>query len=147
MDLAISPAGELLVCEYAAARLTAFKSAKDRRVIVSGFRPHGLAFLPGGIILVTDTSAGRVVKVTSDGTITVLANQVPSAIGIAIGPSGDAYVAQRRFGRLLRIGPKGTRTVLMEGLMSPRDPAFDTAGNLFVAETDRGRILRLSGNF
>ena len=58
VDLAFSPAGELLVCEYAAARLTAFKSPKDRRVIVSGFRPHGLAFLPGDIILVNDVSGG-----------------------------------------------------------------------------------------
>lgn len=147
VDLAFSPAGELLVCEYSAARLTAYKSPKDRRIIVSGFRPHGLAFLPGDIILVNDESGGRVVKVTSDGTIMSLATQLEVPIGIAIGPSGDVYVAERRGGRLLRIGPEGTRTVLLEGLMSPRDPAFDAAGNLFVAETDRGRILRLSGAF
>ncbi len=147
VDLAISPAGELLVCEYSAARVTAFKSPKDRRVFVSGFRPHGLAFLPGDITLVTDISGGGVVKVTGDGTVFSLATQVHVPIGIAIGPSGDVYVAERRAGRLLRIGPEGTRTVLLEGLMSPRDPAFDAAGNLFVAETDGGRILRLSGDF
>ncbi len=147
MDLAFSPAGELLVCEYAAARLTAFKSPKDRRVIVSGFRPHGLAFLPGDIILVNDVSGGRVVKVTSDGTIMSLATQIEVPIGIAIGPSGDVYVAEKKAGRLLRIGPEGTRTVLLEGLLSPRDPAFNAAGNLFVAETDRGRILKLLGDF
>ena len=147
VDLAFNPAGELLVCEFSAARVTAFKSPKEKRVIVSGFQPHGLAFLPGDIILVTDTSGRRVVKVTSDGIITSLANQVVSPIGIAIGPSGDVYVAERRAGRVLRITPEGTRTVLLEGLMSPRDPAFDAAGNLFVAETDGGRILKLSGDF
>jgi sugar lactone lactonase YvrE len=147
VDLAFSPAGELLVCEYSAARVTAFKSPKDRRVFVSGFRPHGLAFLPGDITLVTDISGGRVMKVTSDGAMMSFATQVHVPIGIAIGPSGDVYVAERRAGRLLRIRSDGTRTVLLEGLMSPRDPAFDAAGNLLVAETDGGRILRLSGNF
>jgi glucose/arabinose dehydrogenase len=46
VDLAFNPAGELLVCEYGGHRVTAFSSSKKSRVFVSGFTPHGLAFLP-----------------------------------------------------------------------------------------------------
>jgi len=136
-----------LSCEWSGIRLLAFKSPSEMRVVLTGFRPHGLAFLPGGVMLVNDFVGGRIMKVTAGGAATAWVTGLDGPIGLAIGPSGDIYVAERTGGRVDRIKPNGERQILLEGLSSPRDPVLDTAGNLFVAETDAGRILKLVGNF
>lgn len=147
VDLAASPGGELLVCELSGKRVVAYKTPARSRVLVSGFGPHGLAFLSPDITLISDTSAGRVVRLDNQGIVTPFATDIGTPIGVAIGPSGDVYTAERAGGRLLRLKQDGSRIVLLEGLSSPRDPAFDASGNLYLAETDTGRVLRLTGNF
>jgi len=147
VDLAFNTFGELLICEYGGQRVTALSPAKKRRVFVSGFTPHGLAFLPDNLTLVNDLSNKRIVLVRSDGNIAPLATNIDTPIGLAVGPSGDVYAPESKAGRLVRIKRDGTRLVILEGLARPRDPIFDSAGHLYLAETDAGRILRLSGNF
>ncbi len=147
VDLAFNPAGELLICEYGAQRVTVFSASNKRRVFVSGFRPHGLAFGPGNLTLVNDLSNKRIIAFQADGTGKPLASDIDAPIGLAIGPSGDIYVAESKAGKLYRIRRDGTRTLLLEGLARPRDPAFDSRGDLYLAETDAGRILKITGRF
>lgn len=147
VDLAFSPQGELFVCEFTGERLIAFKSPTEKRVVISGFRPHGLAFPMTGGIIVNDISGSRVIKILADGKVDLIADKIDLPIGIVIGPSGDLYLAARKAGQLLRISRNGTRTVLLSGLKTPRDPAFDAKGNLYVAESDGGRILKVTGRF
>jgi sugar lactone lactonase YvrE len=125
VDLAFNPQGELLVCEFSGERVIAFKSPTDKRIVISGFRPHGLAFPRSGATIVNDITGSRVVRVSPDGKVDVIATKVELPIGVVIGPSGDLYVAARNAGQLLRITLSGSRTVLLYGLTTPRDPAFN----------------------
>ena len=147
MDLAFNPQGELLVCEFSGERVIAFKSPTDKRNVISGFRPHGLAFPRSGATIVNDITGSRVISVSPDGKVDVIAANVELPIGVVIGPSGDLYVAARNAGQLLRITLSGSRTILLRGLKTPRDPAFDAKGDLYVAESDAGRILKVTGRF
>jgi hypothetical protein len=147
VDLAFSPAGELLVCEYYGEKVVALKSPTERRVVVQGFKPHGLAFWKSGGTIVNDWSGNRVVEILPGGGVKVIAAGVEAPVGVTIGRSGDIYVPEPKAGRLIRIRPDGSRTVLLEGLKGPRDPVFDSRGNLFLAETDGGTILKISGDF
>ncbi len=147
VDLDFAPDGELLICELSPGRLTGFRGQYTRRVLLSNLKPHGLAFDSAGGVYVNDLSGGRILQLTPNGRVRVVADDISVPIGIAVGPSGDLYVAQRRVGRLLRIELSGTTMVLAEGLRSPRDPAFDAVGNLYVAETDTERILKFTGDF
>jgi serine/threonine protein kinase, bacterial len=147
VDLGFNRNGELLVCELSTLQVTAYRSRSERRVLVSGFRPHGLAFDGAGATYVNDLSNSRLVRVAKNGEVTQVAGDLELLIGVAIGPSGDLYVAERDRGRLVRVDPAGTTTIVLQGLTTPRDPAFDSAGNLYVAETDAGRVLKVSGRF
>jgi len=147
VDLAFNPQGELLVCEFLGERVLAFKSPTERRVLISGFRAHGLAFPRSGGTIVTDITGSRVIRLSPDGKVDVIAAKVELPIGVVIGPSGDLYVAARNAGQLLRISLNGSRTVVLGGLKTPRDPVFDATGNLYVAESDAGRVLKLTGRF
>lgn len=147
VDLAFNPRGELLICEFSEERVIAFKSPTDKKVLISGFIPHGLAFLPSDVTIVNDITGGRVVRVSPDGKVDVIAANIELPIGVVIGPSGDLYVAARNAGQLLRITLSGNRTVLLDGLKTPRDPAFNAKGELFVAESAAGRVLKVTGRF
>lgn len=145
VDLAFNPAGELLVCELHKARVVAFRSPKEMRVVLASMLqgPHGLAFDDAGTTYINDWSGNKVIRLGAKGGPQTLA-QVEDPVGLVRAPSGDLYVAQPQAGKLSRIRPDGKRITLLEGLASPRDPAFDAAGHLYIAETDTGRILRLA---
>jgi DNA-binding beta-propeller fold protein YncE len=145
VDLAFNPAGELLVCELHKARVVAFRSPKEMRVVLASVLqgPHGLAFDDAGTTYINDWSGNKVIRLGATGGPQTFA-QVEDPVGLVRAPSGDLYVAQPQAGMLSRIRPDGTRITLLEGLGSPRDPAFDAAGHLYIAETDTGRILRLA---
>lgn len=86
VDLAFNRQGELVVCEVPGQRVVAFKSPREKRKLVSGFRPHGLAFDKSGSTYVNDLSGKRLVRVSPDGTIEQVAGSLDVTIGVAIGP-------------------------------------------------------------
>jgi DNA-binding beta-propeller fold protein YncE len=135
----------LLVCELQSGKVRAFQSPNKYRTVVTLVGPHGLAFKTGDTF-VNDWKGDKVVKVSPQGRVQVIAN-VKGPVGLAFGRSGDLYVAQPQARMVSRIKPDGTRLVFIENLAEPRDPVFDSAGNLFLAETAAGRILKFSGDF
>jgi len=135
------------VCEFTAHRVTAFASPQKRRVIVSGFQPHGLAIGTDGSIYISDLTDRRIVHVGTDGKADIFAVDMAMSIGIVIGQSGDVYVAQRDAGKVVRLTKGGKKLTILDRLKSPRDPVLDRDGNLYVAETATGRILKLAGRF
>lgn len=147
VDIAFNSAGELLVCEFTANRVTAFASPQKRRVVASGFQPHGLAFGADGSVYISDLTDRRIVHIGTDGKSDTFATDMAMSIGIVIGQSGDVYVAQRDAGKVVRLTKGGKKLTILNRLKSPRDPVLDRDGNLYVAETATGRILKLAGRF
>src|SRR5438045_1768308 len=68
VSIIFNAAGELLVGEYAASRIVAFASPDKRRVIATGFRPHGLAIGSDGTLYASDLSNNKVVRIGANGT-------------------------------------------------------------------------------
>jgi gluconolactonase len=63
------------------------------REIASGLQfPEGPVSLPDGSLLVTEVAAGRLVRVSQRGELSVVAELGGSAAGAAIGPDGRCYV-------------------------------------------------------
>lgn len=147
VDIVFNAAGELLVCEFTANRVTAFASPQKRRVVASGFKPHGLAIGADGSIYISDLTDRRIVHIGADGKTDNFAGEMAMSIGVVIGQSGDVYVAQRNAGKVVRLTKGGKKLTILDRLKSPRDPALDRDGNLYVAETATGRILKLAGRF
>src|SRR5262245_57649341 len=56
--------------------------------------PYGIAIDSGRNLLVADYSAGRVLKLTSDGANgSILASNIPKPDGLSVGPNGDVFLA------------------------------------------------------
>jgi sugar lactone lactonase YvrE len=147
VDLAFNAAGELVVCEYGANRVVAYAAPDKRRVLLTGFKAHGLALAADGALYINDVSNKRVLKLVAGGKPEVMAEDMPLPIGIAIGQSGGLFVALREVGKVVRITKGGKKLTILDRLKSPRDPVLDRDGNLYVAETATGRILKLAGRF
>jgi sugar lactone lactonase YvrE len=99
--------------------------------------PDGLALSPAGILHVAEESAGRVVAVSEDGTLTLVADGISSPEGIAFDDAGNLYVVEDvQGGRLLRFDPQGESTVLAGGLDAPEGVTVETGGDLLITESN-----------
>lgn len=98
----------------------------------------------GDNLYVTDGNYNRVLKVTTQGTITTLADfrGDPTSVGAAPGPDGNLYVAQFGLapytpgsGHIDRVTPDGTITEgVVKNLTTPVDVAFASDGTMFVLQ-------------
>ena len=113
----------------------------------------GLAFDLAGNLLIADSGANRIRRVTADGSIATVAGtgdcgsggdggpaataQICRPTGIAADSAGNLFIADTGNNRIRQISPDGSITTLAE-TVTATSVAVDQAGNLYVndAETD-----------
>src|SRR5260221_31449 len=135
---------------------------------------YGVATDAAGNIYATDRDNSLVVKISPNGTLTVIAGNGFSGysgeglratsgslsipIDLAVDASGNVYLAENGADRVRKITPDGIITTVAGGgrslgdniaataalLVSPTGIAFDSAGNLYIAEFGQHRIRRVS---
>jgi sugar lactone lactonase YvrE len=131
-DLAISPTGDIYFTEYIGNRVRVLQKDGTIRTLAGSlergfvdgpgdiarfYHPMGLAFLPDGSLVVSDTLNHSIRKITPEGVVTTLAGN--GRPGYADGVGTEA-----RFR-----GPNGIAT--------------DSSGNVYVADTDNYRICKI----
>lgn len=120
--------------------------------------PNFVTIAPDGSILVSDDYDNtRVFRVTLDGQISVVIQDVPSPNGMAYSPDGSLFYVASTFtqeGQLTRyeVGPDGMPIeatgveILQLGMASTPDGiAVDANGWVYVAANLRGEIWRVDG--
>ncbi len=136
--------------------------------------PVGLARTPGGDLLVADSTANTIQRVTAAGEVTILAGASGSAgsadgtgttalfnqpVGIAVGADGTIFVADTANSTLRRITPAGVVTTLAgspnvrgntdgtgaaASFSEPAALAIAANGNIFVADSANHTIRRVT---
>lgn len=108
-------------------------------------QPHGVAVDRAGNILIADTSANLIRRVSPSGIITTLNDQVVFPWHIAVAASGEIYVADAANNRVLKVLQSGQTSSIAADvkLSTPRDVAVDSAGNVFVLDTGNNRVLKV----
>ena len=128
----------------------------------------GLALSSGGVfpaaIYASDYNANCVIASNINGTLSILASNIPAPVCLALDATGrfgnDMFVAAfvpdtagssvstRPSGLIYRVKPDGATSVFASGLRfrhaASGDLAFGFNGDLFVLEDGRNRILRFS---
>lgn len=112
--------------------------------------------------------AAKVVRVSSDGTVSDAVTGLTGVVDVEVGPDGQLYAVEfgadydskaqppgwpENSGRVLRILADGTKQVAVSGVNKPNGIAFDGDGNLFVAVNSdtppqagpQGQVLRFDG--
>ncbi len=107
--------------------------------------PQGVALDAAGDIFIADTGKNRVLKVTPDGTQSVIAAQLSAPQGVLADGAGNVFVTDSGNSALREIDPSGAiQTLWTNGAMGSM--AMDTAGDLFFsAGTSVERISSANG--
>jgi sugar lactone lactonase YvrE len=145
-------------------RFVAFTYSESTRIrkidleadrVVAEFRtlkaPRGIAFAPGGDLVVADAATGRLVRLRGDGSdgeaaVREIAKHLREPVGVAADSpqrSGAAVlVTERAAGTVVRIDlATGRRSVLAEHLSRPSAAARLPDGRVAVVEPDLGRVV------
>ena len=113
--------------------------------IVAGATASPLPVAPvGGDIYISDSAA--LVRLSADGTQTIIPTTVLNPSGIVFDQSGDVYLADSTTNTVVKIGPDGTQTTVASGLSDPQDLILDPAGNLYVANSGTNSVLKIAPN-
>lgn len=111
------------------------------RVIADGLRfPEGPVAMPDGSIILTEIAAGRITRVTSDGSKTTIATTGGGPNGLAVGPDGKLYCCNNG----------GFTYVEANGYLAPHGIADDYSGGRIERidiTTGEVEILYKSGDF
>ncbi len=102
--------------------------------------------------MVTTFFSGELLKITPQGTVSIIATGLGTAYGLAIDSSGNYIIAGDFPERLLKITPEGSVSIIANGFGVPIDVAIDSSGNYVVAvvdrSTDSSKVIKItpSGN-
>lgn len=114
--------------------------------------PTSLAFDASGNLFVANltkaTNGTQVSKITSDGTVSLFADNVPSPNGLAFGKDGNLYVSNLHEHSITMLTPDGIASIYASGslLGGSAQMAFDSVGNLFVANFDINTIAKVTSD-
>jgi sugar lactone lactonase YvrE len=138
--IAPAPGGRLALANIGDSRIELLDVTTGERtpLAVPVRRAHGVAYASDGSLLVADTDAGRILRVTPAGT-SVLA-RVRSPLAVAAGRDGSVYAVLVDLGQVAQISPNGRRRTIMRNLADPADVAVDAKGRVYVSEHDGARI-------
>ncbi len=85
---------------------------------------------------------GRIVKITPDGTQSVVATGL-WPIGVAVDGAGNVY-ATTTSNSLVKISPSGSQTTLSSNFVTPTQVAVDRLGNIYVLDLGAGQVDEVS---
>jgi sugar lactone lactonase YvrE len=100
--------------------------------------PDGLAFGPFGALHVAEEAAGRVSRISPDGSATPVVSGLVNPEGIAFDDAGTLYVVEDvQGGRLVSVTTDGTSTTLASGLDAPEGVVWGAENDaLYVTESN-----------
>jgi len=148
--LAFAPDGTLYAsegCPGCPERVLVVPPGERPRRLIDAAMPSGVAIFSDGSVLVSETSAGRIIKINPDGSTTVLVAGLDFPQALAVSIDGSVYVVTGKAGAhldpvfpvpcwgdtIMRIAPDGGLTTVAE-VMWVAGLAVGPSGDLFAAQ-------------
>lgn len=124
-----------IVARYRAALI------QPRRILLSG----------AGDLYIADWGAGRVLRISADEEVEVLAENLHEPAGLALDMDQRLYIAIHaggvmNSGSVVRLDTDGSITHFAKGLTGPTSLAFGSSGQLFVANMEGNNVSAISPN-
>ena len=100
--------------------------------------PRRILLDPKDNVIIADSEANKVYKMSPAGELTTIAEDLAEPSGLVRDKKGNLYIANHAHGEeeqgtIVRISPSGGKFVFAEGLTGPKGMAFDKQGNLYVS--------------
>lgn len=165
-EVAAAPDGGYYLASYNAGKVWKVSPAGILRSL-PGIAPGRLAVDGDGSVLVADGTTERVIRVATNGVVSVVAGtgvtgfsgdggpavsaQLKGPGAMALDSAGNLYVADSGNHKIRRVSKSGVITTLMDA--DPRGLAIDPAGNLYYTMghsvfkvTPQGAVTRIAGD-
>ena len=146
--LDLGPDGHLYVAEHATAgHVYRFAMDGSRETFAPVTNGEGIRCLPGGSVVVAETSHDRVVRIDPDGRrVRITDESMTAPDGLAYDPARDRVLVTEDAspGRLLAVDlATGAMSVIADGMDAPQTMLIEPDGTILVAEQGASRIVRL----
>ena len=149
--VAVDGAGDLFIADYnggtgSGAVFKALAPAfTTQSTVGSGItNPYGLAVDGAGDVFIGESSAARVVEVSSAGyPQTSVGSGLSKPWGVAVDGAGDVFIADFGANEVVKVPPLGSQTTVASGLSDPTGVAVDGGGDVFIADTLNNRVLEV----
>jgi YYY domain-containing protein len=154
--IAITPDGDVVVCDFGNNRIQVFKRdlaflrgwGKGGELPSQFNQPGAVAVAPNGEVYVADTWNHRVQVFSKEGKyLREFAGGFYGPRGIAIDPKGTVFVADTGNNRIIRFTPGGQKELEWGGkgdapgkFWEPTGIAADAEGKVYVADNGNGRL-------
>lgn len=120
------------------------------RVKIALERPRRLLFDPAGNLLIADSGSGKILRLSPEGKVEVVADELVEPSGLALDGRGNLYVSDHAEGgedrgAIVRITPDGKRTVFAGGLTAPKGLAVDAEDRVYAAGFKTNVVWRIAG--
>ena len=131
--------------------------------LASFYRPHGVVGDKNGNFYISDRDNDRIRKITPDGVITTITEEITSPFGMCLDALGNLYVASTGLKRVFQINTLGVVRIVAGGgnpidgfgdggpateakLNEPWDVAIDSSFVLYIADSADQRIRKVTPN-
>ncbi len=126
------------------------------RPIVARYRapllqPRRVLIAPNGDLYIADWGAGRVLRITPNEDVHIIAENLDQPAGLALDMEQRLYIAIHaggvmESGSVVRANGDGGVSPFAKGLTGPTSLAFDSSGQLFVANMEGNNVSAISPN-
>lgn len=119
------------------------------RYRVSLMQPRRILLAPNGDLYIADWGAGRVLRITSNEEVQVVAENLHEPAGLALDMEQRLYIAVHAggvmdSGSVVRLDSDGSINFYAKGLTGPTSLAFGSSGQLFVANMEGNNVSAIS---
>jgi sugar lactone lactonase YvrE len=140
--VAAGPGGALYVTTSAGSVASYHPGTRVTQTFATGLNELlGVACAADGSAIVAEAGAGRLLKISTKGEVSVLASGLSRPSGVVAADDGSCYVSEEAAGRVVRVNG-GTSTVL-DGLQKPQGLALSD-GQLFVLDAGSKELIAVS---
>lgn len=140
--VAAGPGGSLYVTNSAGSVSSYHPGTRAAQELTTGLQEAlGLACAPDGSAIVAEAGAGRVVKVSAKGDVSVVAQGLGRPAGVAAASDGSCYVSEASAGRVIKLN--GGKSTVVEGLQTPQGVAL-AGDQLLVLDVGSKELISFS---
>ena len=140
--LASGPGGNLYLTTSAGSVASYHPGTRATQTFATGLNELlGIARAPDGSCIVAEAGAGRLLRITAKGEISVLASGLGRPAGVVVADNGTCCVSEESTGRVVQVN--GGATTVLDGLQKPQGLAL-AGGQLFVLDVGSKELIAVS---
>ncbi|MBT8127774.1 MAG: carboxypeptidase-like regulatory domain-containing protein [Gammaproteobacteria bacterium] len=144
-DMVINSNGDVFIASTDDNSITRYSNGTLSRFVAGINKPYGLAVDVNDDLIVTSFGDNSLLRVTPDGTVSVIATDLSGPTDVLIDNDGHYIVSNAMSNEVVSIDATGAQQILADQTINkPSAAIFNSSGELFVSNTGFSNITKFS---